>query len=372
MGIKALQEIMKTNEDWRNVFKNDFNLIINEDENYILIYYTNSTPREYELLHWTRGVIFAKADYSIVAAPFKRFFNYGEQYASKLYGKLKFFEKIDGSLIKMWFHNDEWHISTQKNIDAGNALVDLSIFSFKDLFMDGLKAQGFSFDRLDKGVTYLFELVSPYNQVVVAHERCQVYHLASRENSSLKEIEVDIGIQKPREYGFLNIEEACEFAEEFDDLSIEGFVVVDELYNRVKLKTKKYMRAHYMRTNNKSLKSFLNIIVEGEASEFGAYFPKEGEILQLLEKTIRQLEDTVWFKTNYYQSVSNGKKDFVQKIQKEDGYIKSLMLICYGKFRLNLKERARHKGVDYLIKLLTLFAPDLKEKMKEILLCLYD
>ncbi len=372
MGIKALQEIMKTNKDWRNVFKNDFNLIVNEDDDYILIYYTNSTPREYEFLHWTRGVIFSKVDCSIVAAPFKRFFNYGEPYASKLYGKLRFFEKIDGSLIKMWFHNDEWHISTQKNIDAGNALVDLSIFSFKDLFMDGLKAQGFSFYKLDKGVTYLFELVSPYNQVVVAHERCQVYHLASRENSSLKEIEVDIGIQKPREYGFLNIEEACEFADKFDNLSIEGFVVVDELYNRVKLKTKKYIMAHHMRTNSKSLKSFLSIIVNGEASEFRAYFPKEGEILLFLEKTIQHLEDTVFLKTKYYKSISNGKKDFVQKIQEEDGYIKSLLLISYDKPRVNLKERANYKGLEDLMKLLTLFDPDLKEKMKEILLCSYN
>ena len=52
----------------------------------------------------------------------------------------------------------------------------------------------------------------------------------------------------------------------------EGYVVCDKLCNRVKIKSPKYVLAHYHLTNRAvSLKNFVQIVVKGEVEEFKQY-----------------------------------------------------------------------------------------------------
>lgn len=52
----------------------------------------------------------------------------------------------------------------------------------------------------------------------------------------------------------------------------EGYVVCDKLCNRVKIKSPKYVLAHYNLTNRAvSFKNFVQIVLQGEVEEFKQY-----------------------------------------------------------------------------------------------------
>src|SRR5690606_13664662 len=170
-------------------------------------------------------------------------------------------EKLDGSLAKLWYHNGGWHVSTNGTINAHNAELPMSIVdpqtgyridNYYDLFRLALWTADINYgefkSKLDTDYTYMFELVSPYNRVVIPYTETKLYHIGSRNNKTLKEEELDIGIEKPKEYSLSTLED-CLWATERMLFSEEGYVVVDNQYNRVKIKSPNYVAAHHLKNN---------------------------------------------------------------------------------------------------------------------------
>jgi len=79
---------------------------------------------------------------------------------------------------------------------------------------------------LNKGFTYMFELTSPQNRVVVQYHETKLWHIGNRDNKTLLECKVDIGIPKPREFALGTLEECIESAKQLDHKE-EGYVIVD-------------------------------------------------------------------------------------------------------------------------------------------------
>ena len=97
-------------------------------------------------------------------------------------------EKVDGSLIKFWYDNG-WHISTNGTIDAFKANLNnvkyqnfgqLVLAAIHNVFTD----EHDFFNMLDPKCTYMFELVSPYNRVVIPYEETKLYFLGMRERNT--------------------------------------------------------------------------------------------------------------------------------------------------------------------------------------------
>ena len=115
----------------------------------------------------------------------------------------------------------------------------------------------YDIDNIDKEYTYIFELVSPENKIVINYDKTHLYHIGTRNNITGQEIDTDIGIEKPKEYSLTTFDECLKAVEELnkDKTEHEGFVVVDKDYNRIKIKTPEYVALHHLSNNNEIITS---------------------------------------------------------------------------------------------------------------------
>jgi len=294
-------DFIKNNSDWRQILPvSPYCIEIKEKGNYVLFYYGIKADFKNPLVQECRGLILLKDTWEVVSFPFTKFFNVNEHLAAKIdWNSARILEKIDGSLIKVWFHND-WHVSTMSMIDAHDASLsepNASYKTFFDLFMEGFNKTGKTFDDLNGDYTYCFELVSPFNRVVINYKEIEIYHIFTRNNKTYQELEIDIGIKKPKKFCFNTMEEVFEVLKNMP-YSEEGFVIVDKFFNRVKAKSHAYLAVHHLRLNGQiNKKRILELILLNQHDEFLSYFPEYElnfvEVKQIFEDFIFKMKKDV-------------------------------------------------------------------------------
>ena len=298
-------------DNWEELLTGEpYNLKISEDGPYVMFKYNQlSSDFNIPMVREARGIIFRKDDFSHpVCWPFNKFGNYGESYAPEIDWSTAFVsEKIDGSLIKVWW-DGSWKISTNGTIDAFKAeLGDIRMPNFGGYFAHTLmKYYNTIFDftgGLDEDKTYMFELVGPYNRVVIPYDEPAIYFLGARNKYTGEEFNCSsamagaLGMGKfklPKQYPFNSFEHCVKIAESFP-WDAEGFVVCDAQFNRVKIKSPAYVMAHYARNNNViNRKHLLQVILSGETEEFLCYaedYREELEKIQGLMKAFCKVGD---------------------------------------------------------------------------------
>jgi hypothetical protein len=274
---------------------------------------------------------------NVVCRGFDKFFNYGEGNAATIdWSTAQVQEKIDGSLIKVWGYKGEWKVSTNGCIDAEKAkLNDNSEDNFRDLFLDALifcfinkdlnsknvfnlkdESVKYLFNKLNPEYTYLFELISPHNKVVIPYKETKVYHIGTRHNKTGEEINVNIGIEKPKKYSLYTFNACLQKVKQMP-YDKEGYVIVDKDYNRIKIKSPAYVAVHHLKSSF-SENNLLTIIRNGESEEFLNYLPeykKEHEEMNTYyNKIINKLyKDFDYMKTLEFKN----KKDFALTFAKD-------------------------------------------------------
>lgn len=260
-----------------------------EETDYIMFKY-NQLCSDFNLpiVREARGIIFNEKTWQCVCRAFDKFGNYGESYVPEIDWDSAFIsEKIDGSLIKLWYRPEfgQWYCSTNGKICSWEATLGATTFG--DLFKKEFIKDTSRFKVLDTNKCYMFELVSPYSTVVIHYPATEIYFLGSRdmltgqEYSFLDEPEVAAKFKTPRVYPMTSLEEVTAAAEMLD-WDEEGYVVCDKNFNRCKIKSPSYVRAHYMRNNGViTVKRLLEVIEAGEEAEFTLYAE---EFIEPLEK----------------------------------------------------------------------------------------
>lgn len=105
-----------------------------------------------------RGTVY-DAEGNVVALAFPKFFNHFEPQAQNIdWGQPidSVSEKVDGSLGLVFWHGDEWHVSTRGSFYSEQAAKGRELLG---------KIDGFEF--LPKGLTYLVEIVYPDNKILL-------------------------------------------------------------------------------------------------------------------------------------------------------------------------------------------------------------
>ncbi len=298
-----LVKFLKENSNWKEILTSEpYFLEIRRDNGFILFKYDQvRSDFSLDIVKEARGVILKEDTFEIVCYPFTKFFNVDEEYADKIDWKTaQVQEKIDGSLIKLWFYDGRWRISTNGTIDAFKAPLATDTFckSFGELFMETFNTDYFGV--MDKDCTYMFELVSPYNKIVVPYPIIDIYHIGTRNNKTGEEQDTNIGIKHPKLYD-MHTEEQVKNAANQLPFNEEGYVVVDKSYHRVKIKSPKYVEAHRTIANGAlNTKKILEIIIDGEDKEFLSYFPEYEEIFDKIRimygtytKHLQKVQDIV-------------------------------------------------------------------------------
>ncbi len=295
-------------EDWRELLTREpYCLKIKEDGPYTIFNYDQiRSDFNIKLVREARGIIFRTGEWEQpVCWAFNKFGNWGESYAPSINWDTAFVtEKIDGSLIKVWWDNGSWHVSTNGVIDAYKAEIgDARMSNFGEYFEHALQRlyqplvyrkafDDFTID-LDENLTYMFELVGPYNRVVIPYEEPDLYFLGARAKTTGEEFycsELVAGalgmgrFKRPAHYSLSSLD-ACIKAAELKSWDEEGFVVADAYGNRVKVKSPAYVLAHYTRNNNViNKKHLIKVILSNEIEEFLCYAADYKEALEDVQK----------------------------------------------------------------------------------------
>ena len=268
------------------------------------------------LVKEARGIIFRKSTGNIVCHAFNKFGNYGEGYSDKIdWSSATVSEKVDGSIIKLWnAGGDLWRISTNGTINAYTCPLPLesgNIKTFGDLW-DSI-TEGIDCTKLKTERTYIFEITSLLNKVVVTHLENSIWYLGERDTETGKEYFEEDTIKKfncktPKVFHLNSLEDCIETAKILP-FNEEGYVVKDKDYNRIKIKSPAYVSAHHLKNNGVVTKSrVLDLIDLGEKEEFLNYYPEYSEHFIEIENK----------KMSFIDSLEEDKKKFEEFISTKD------------------------------------------------------
>jgi hypothetical protein len=257
--------------------------------------------KDHPLVCECRGLMLsADLNWAVVARPFDRFFNLGETGASAIdWSTARIQEKLDGTLMVLYHYANQWHVNTKNTPGANVAVGDWSI-TFAELFWRCWTNQ-YGLDALsvlNTDCTYCWELTSAFNRVVTIADQEKITLIGARMNSGAELDVRDFANQFDvvKHYDFNTEQAAVAAAEQLDPLVTEGYVVVDQQFKRVKIKSPRYVALHCFRFSC-SVRNIIENIQKGEIDELLTYFPEMKQYWQQCENSIQQHADQIdyWF-----------------------------------------------------------------------------
>ena len=307
-------EFCATHSNWEELLAQEpYHILVKRKDGFVIFNYRQlDSDFSNEIVQECRGIIFKEGAWEHpVCHAFNKFFNYGEPNCAELdWGTANCTEKIDGSIMKLWYYDGIWRVSTNGNIDAMDATVaDVRANNFDELFWTGIVKNLLSvnfplhewLNILDKDFTYIFEMVSPYTRVVIPYEETNVYFLGARDNISgwqfgsgidtAAKLNVSM-FPRPKIYPMYTLAQVTAAANTLP-WDNEGYVCYDQDFNRCKIKSPKYVMAHFARNNNVITRwHLIDIILRGEMDEFKVY---ASDYADQIDSTKQLMDDYVQF-----------------------------------------------------------------------------
>ena len=272
-------------------------IVVKERGNLLCLDYDQiESPRLHPVVLECRGLILEKDTYNIVFRSMSRFFNYGEAYTKDLdFTGAKYYDKVDGSLIKIYCYQDNWYIATRGTIIADNE-TPFGI-SFQDLVLKALRLteEDFQFEAhkfLNPNISYNFEVTSIENRVVTRYEGYTLYYLNARDTQTGEYVDeinpaILLGARLPPDVmEGATPEQVVEYVKHLPDLR-EGLVAYLNGTPSCKFKSPTYVELHHKRGNGISLNGIRRLVILQEHPEYLSYF---GEELPLFEPYIYAYE----------------------------------------------------------------------------------
>jgi hypothetical protein len=298
----------------------DHGIRVTTDDRYPDLYclkYGPTADKSSDIVRVCRGAVIELNEWDghrVVAYAFDRFFNAGESQAVDIdWESARVFEKHDGSLIKLFYHEDYgWIVSTSGTVGANIRFGEMDL-TFEDLFWRAYDAN-YSREKLDSNVVYIFELCTPDNKVVVDHAFDYLPLLAARDARTMEEIYVESfsGLFAiATEYGhWSDIGKLIEWANERKGSEHEGFVIVDKDWNRIKVKGESYVQMHRVKGNGDP--SFFELWKNDDLVEFWTYFP---EYKKEFQDRVCRIGDVAFMVENFVRLYADmDQKEFAAQV----------------------------------------------------------
>ena len=349
-------------KDWETLLSNPpYSLKIKRKDNLILFNYSQieSEPSN-EIVKEARGTIIEDETFKPICVGFKRFYNIDESYATKIdWDTAVATSKEDGTLFFLYWYNDKWHVKTRSTFDAEEAPMDnVKFANFKELF-DYLISfyPNFSYEKLNKNYVYCLEGCSNFNRIVIEYNTPCLFHLMTRDMSTLQEINTEIGVPKPQMYNLNNEKDYRELVASMPE-GHEGIVVRDAAGNRVKIKTLLYFQMHKAKNNGViTLERIVDLIRANDHYELLSYFPKYTDVFNHVKRQLDTIDARkekiaqdvkLWKMENkdvYEQDARMARKWFAQDVAK--GQYAALYFAAYDN---HLDEAIANMRTDQLIR----------------------
>jgi len=198
--------------------------------------------------------------------PFFKFANYGEPGADPIDWNSNLFvrEKLDGSLIKLIKVTErEGFPDGQRDLWTTNGSFEIDVevpeyfpvendenlqppYTFASLRDYALHGHEDEIKRLPELWTFMFELTSPYNKIIVPYHETKLTLLGCRDPQGMEHTpewavkNFALTFETPKIYPFKNIDEVIAYCKSIETNDHEGVVVQDGYFNRIKIKSEHY------------------------------------------------------------------------------------------------------------------------------------
>jgi len=279
------------------------------------------SPMSEPIVRECRGIILDESNnWNVISRGFDKFFNYGEGHADCIdWSTARVQEKVDGSLIMVYWYNGEYHVATTGTPDASGT-VHGSAMSFADYFWKAYGGKDTFPTGEAQGYVHFFELTGPLNRVVIPHQEISLTILGGRRTDTWEEVKPSDmhrfhGSHKVvKEFPLQSFDDIMVTFNSMSPLSQEGYVVVDAAFHRVKVKHPGYVAIHHAKDGLSSIKSFVQIARSGEIPEFLTVFP---EYKPMLEEAQTKLAELIAELQAVYDAAKDipVQKDFALKVK---------------------------------------------------------
>lgn len=296
-----------------------YNLLVKRHERYNNLvhfkYDQLESPMREQLVQQCRGIILDEDEnWRCVSRPFDKFFNMGDPNAATFDWKFaRIHEKLDGSLMVLYNYRGIWHVASSGTPDASGEVNGFG-FTFKELFWRVWNERKYQLPLLAH-ITFMFELMTPYNEVIVRHPENRLVLIGARQR--------DTGLYEPlhrfdgwgwevnKMLSWQSLADLMKF--NFDPMKMEGYVVSDAEGNMVKLKHPGYVIAHQLK-GSFSPRMVIEAVRSGDFAEIVATFPEWRDDFMVVKNTYDKLANRitgVWLATKD----TPVKKDFALKVK---------------------------------------------------------
>ncbi len=255
------------------------------------------SPMKERIVQECRGIILDQSrDWAVVSRPYDKFFNLGEPLAAPIdWPSARVYEKLDGSLMTLYHHVGTWHVASSALPDAGGSVHGYTgVSSFAELFWREWNRLGYTLPT-DPGICYMFELMTPHNRVVVPHTQSSIVLHGARELASGQEItpeQATNGWEIVQTHSLASADACLAAANLLPPMEHEGYVACDQHFNRVKIKSPKYVAIAYAK-DGYGPRSIINMIRQNEGEEFLSYFPELRPDYDAIHEKYRALLATI-------------------------------------------------------------------------------
>lgn len=252
-----------------------------------------------------RGTVYEISTGNVVAKAFGKFFNWGELPETKqneLIHELHFEvnEKLDGSMILLYYYDNEWRTNTRGSFTSDQAVKAKELLS------------KYNTESLDPELTYILEVIYPENRIVVDYgndEKLVLLAIYDRNGTEFSIDRDDHNFPKAKIFRFEDIQSVIDHTKTLP-YNEEGYVVrVSRNGFRVKFKGDEYVKMHRIVTGTSPL-TLWESMTNGKVSK------------ELLISIPEEFRDT-------YESMSKEleKKYKMVKDEVEDSF-KNILVIC--------------------------------------------
>ena len=191
-------------------------------------------------------------------------------------GEIEVYEKMDGSLVVMFFVNSQPIFTTKGNFSSGQASKAEEIFKakYKDL-------------KLDEDYTYCFEVIYPENKIIVDYqEEEDIFLFAKIHTKTGREEDISgLGFRTVKQFATVSGIDKIEDLKKLDRKNEEGFVLKFENNLRVKVKFETYFKLHKAATGY-SEHQIWTLLQKGDEIPTKHLSPEEIEVINTMKNSL--------------------------------------------------------------------------------------
>lgn len=285
--INLVQKLMDEKPDtWAQILETDYKIIIKRDAHLASLKYDQiESPMKETIVQQCRGMVVDTVRRKVVAWSYDKFWNHGDSGATPIdWSKARVQEKLDGSLMILYWDPQElrWAVASSGTPRASGSFGS-DERTFRDAFWQTFEDLGYKLPPPGTwpDACFMFELCDAPNRVVVRHDKPRLALHGARKLTgeecgscfAVTVLAIKCGWELVKEFPISTIEDCLQAAAALNPLHQEGFVVVDASYNRVKIKSPRYVILHHMK-GEATLRRAIQLWQTGEAAELLSHFPE--------------------------------------------------------------------------------------------------